>query len=98
MRDTRDRSIGRDVVGTVDSLWLSAADRIDDAMLINDPETGERRAMSPGEPSGAFVGLARAATRRNKESWSFETACAAAGCSLSLGKPMTCRHPAVRGM
>jgi hypothetical protein len=68
LREIFDESFCGDVVGTVDSLWLSAADRIEDAMLINDPDTGERRAMSPGEPSGALDGLARAATRRNSDS------------------------------
>ena len=67
-------------------------------MLMSDPDTGERRAMSPGVPSGALVGLARAATRRNSESWAAETICGVVEVSLSVESPNTCRQPAVRGM
>ena len=67
-------------------------------MLMSDPDTGERRAMSPGVPSGALVGLARAATRRNSESWAVETTCGVVEISLSVESPNTCRQPAVRGM
>ena len=67
-------------------------------MLMSDPDTGERRAMSPGVPSGAVVGLARAATRRNSESWAVETTCGVVEISLSVESPNTCRQPAVRGM
>ena len=67
-------------------------------MLMSDPDTGERRAMSPGVPSGALVGLARAATRRNSESWAVETICCVVEVSLSVESPNTCRQPAVRGM
>ena len=67
-------------------------------MLMSDPDTGERRAMSPGVPSGALVGLARAATRRNSESWTVETTCGVVEISLSVESPNTCRQPAVRGM
>ena len=67
-------------------------------MLMSDPDTGERRAMSPGVPSGALVGLARAATRRNSESWAVETTCGVVENSLSVESPNTCRQPAVRGM
>ena len=67
-------------------------------MLMSDPDTGERRAMSPGVPSGALVGLARAATRRNSESWAVETICGVVEISLSVESPNTCRQPAVRGM
>lgn len=67
-------------------------------MLMSDPDTGERRAMSPGVPSGALVGLARAATRRNSESWAVETICGVVEISLSVESPKTCRQPAVRGM
>lgn len=67
-------------------------------MLMSDPDTGERRAMSPGVPSGALVGLARAATRRNRESWAVETICGVVEISLSVESPNTCRQPAVRGM
>ena len=65
---------------------------------MSDPDTGERRAMSPGVPSGALVGLARAATRRNSESWAVETTCGVVEISLSVESPNTCRQPAVRGM
>ena len=67
-------------------------------MLMSDPDTGERRAMSPGVPSGALVGLARAATRRNSESWAVETICGVVEVPLSVESPNTCRQPAVRGM
>ena len=67
-------------------------------MLMSDPDTGERRAMSPGVPSGALVRLARAATRRNSESWAVETTCGVVEISLSVESPNTCRQPAVRGM
>ena len=67
-------------------------------MLMSDPDTGERRAMSPGVPSGALVGLARAATRRNSESLAVETTCGVVEISLSVESPNTCRQPAVRGM
>ena len=67
-------------------------------MLMSDPDTGERRAMSPGVPSGALVGLARAATRRNSESWAVETICGVVEISLSVESPNTFRQPAVRGM
>lgn len=67
-------------------------------MLMSDPDTGERRAMSPGVPSGALVGLARAATRRNSESWAAETIWGVVEVSLSVESPNTCRQPAVRGM
>ena len=67
-------------------------------MLMSDPDTGERRAMSPGVPSGALVGLARAATRRNSESWAAETICGVVEVSLSVESPNTCRQPADRGM
>ena len=65
---------------------------------MSDPDTGERRAMSPGVPSGALVGLARAATRRNSESWAVETICGVVEVPLSVESPNTCRQPAVRGM
>ena len=77
---------------------MSTAERIDEAMLMSDPDTGERRAMSPGLPSGALVGLARAATRRNIESWAVETICGVVEVPLSVERPNTCRQPAVRGM
>ena len=77
---------------------MSTAERIDEAMLMSDPDTGERRAMSPGLPSGALVGLARAATRRNIEYWAVETICGVVEVSLSVERPNTCRQPAVRGM
>ena len=69
-----------------------------DATLMRDPDTGDLRAMSPGVPSGAFVGLARAATRRNSESWLFETAREVGSSAFSADSPTTCRQPADCGM